>query len=92
MRAEETAFLGSKYSAYLVTVKQGHQLVRRSELPAFERWWYGRINGLQLLSRISPQINLGRLNIVMTQPKRNLPDVSRGLKHQHGARVPQDVR
>ena len=48
-------------------------------------------DSFKLLSRISPQIDFGRLNIIMTQPQRNLPDIPRGLKHQHGTGVPQDM-
>src|SRR6266404_2374088 len=92
LRAEESCSFGSEYSAYLVTVEQGDQLVGHAKLPTFQCWRYHGFNRFKLLRWISPQIDFGRLNIIMPQPQRHLPDIPRGLQHQHGTGVPQDMR
>src|SRR6266566_8930208 len=92
LRAEESCSFGSEYSAYLVTVEQGDQLVGHAKLPTFQCWRYHGFNSFKLLRWISPQIDFGRLNIIMPQPQRHLPDIPRGLQHQHGTGMPQDMR
>src|SRR6266478_1870979 len=79
LRAEESCFFGPKYSAYLVTVEQGDQLVGHAKLPTFQCWRYHGFNSFKLLRWISPQIDFGRLNIIMSQPQRHLPDIPCGL-------------
>src|SRR5713101_2606085 len=68
LRAEESCSFGSKYSAYLVTVEQGDQLVGHAKLPTFQCWRYHGFHSFKLLRWISPQIDFGRLNIIMPQP------------------------
>src|SRR5437879_4658281 len=75
-------------STYLVTVEQGDQLVGHAKLPTFQGWRYHGFNSFKLLRGISPEIDRGRLNIIMTQPQRHLSDIPRGLQHQHGTGVP----
>src|SRR5216683_2321734 len=79
LRAEESCSFGSKYSAYLVTVEQGDQLVGHAKLPTFQCWRYHGFHSFKLLRWISPQIDFGRLNIIMPQPQRHLPDIPCGL-------------
>src|SRR6266571_7625093 len=79
LRAEESCSFGSEYSAYLVTVEQGDPLVGHAQLPTFQCWRYHGFNSFKLLRWISPQIDFGRLNIIMPQPQRHLPDIPRGL-------------
>src|SRR6266849_7898760 len=88
LRAEESCSFGSKYSAYFVTVEQGDQLGGHTKPPTFQGWRYHGFNSFKLLRWISPQIDFGRLHIIMAQPQRHLPDIPRRLQHQHGTGMP----
>ena len=54
VRAEESRFSGSKYSAYLVTMEQSHQLVGRAKHPTFKCRRYRRVKGFKLLQSDQP--------------------------------------
>jgi len=88
--AEEDRLSGSTCSAYLFAVEQGNELIGDAELPPFECGRYHGVNRFKLFRRISPQVDLGRLDIRMAQPQGHLADIPGGLQHQHGAGVSQD--
>jgi hypothetical protein len=62
-----------------------------SELSTSKRWWNDCIHRFDFLGRIGSQIGLGRLNISVTQPKRDLTDISSCLQDQHRCGVPKDM-
>ena len=90
--AEENSLSGSQASAYLFAVEHGNQFVGDAKLPAFQCWRDHRVNGFKLFRRIRSEIDCGRLNIIMPQPQRHLPDIPRGLQYHHGTGMPQDMR
>ncbi len=74
-----------------LALQNREQFVGRPELALAKARWHDRFDGLQLFSRVGPNVDLRRGQIAVPQPQRDFPDVLRCLQHDHGAGVSQHV-
>src|ERR1700739_3418518 len=65
--------------------KRGNQRVGRFESSATQAKWHNRIDRLQLVQVIHPQIDFGRTDISVAKPQRHLTDVSSSFEYCEGA-------
>ena len=75
-----------------VLQQRGDQRIGRSEPPAAQLRRDDRFHGLQLCRRVHAQIDFRGADIGVPEPQGDLSHVMRGLKHDHGATVPQLMR
>src|SRR6516165_2536895 len=61
------------------------QFIRRPKLSSAKPWRNNRLDSLQLLGRIGPNVNFGGRQITVPQPQRNFPNVLSCLEHHHCA-------
>src|SRR6516225_9778740 len=59
--------------------------IRRPKLSSAKAWRNNRLDSLQLLGRIGPNVNFGGRQITVPQPQRNFPNVLSCLEHHHCA-------
>ena len=82
---------GSNHSAYLSTLQRSDQFIRGTEPSSFQGGQYDRAHRFEFLGRIGTQIDLGCLDTRVTEPKRDLTNVTCGLPDQHRRSVPQHM-
>ena len=90
-RAHSQRAIRPFHSPLRFAFQERDQFIRRTKLTFAKARWDYRLNGLEFFAWISPNVDFGCRKIGMPQPQRDLPDISRCLKNNHGAGMPEHV-